>query len=62
MEGARKGPVIMEQCDQTKFGRINKNGAISTIYSLRNRPNTKGIVHKYGKKAGQLKKNKLINE
>lgn len=50
------------QCEQTRFGRTNKNGAISTIYSLRNRPNNKGIVHKYGKKAGQLKKNKLVNE
>ena len=50
------------RCEQTKFSRPNKNGNISPIYSFRNKLNDKGVCYLYGKKAGQLKKNKCINE
>lgn len=50
------------RCEHTKFARLNRNGVISPIYSFRNRPNEKGICYLHGKKAGQLKKNKAIDE
>lgn len=51
----------MNQCESTQSW-YTKNGVISPIISLRNRPNPYGITHKYGKKAGQVKKYKLITE
>lgn len=35
-------------------------GVIRPIVSERNRPNQLGIKHRFGKRKGQLKKNKLI--
>lgn len=51
----------MNQCEATKAW-YTKGGVIAPIISMRNQPNPFGITHKYGKKAGQLKKNKLITE
>ena len=51
----------MKQCEATQSWPT-KNGVISPIISLRNRPNPYGITHKYGKKAGQVKKYKLITQ
>lgn len=51
----------MEQCEITKIWPINK-GAIAPLMCSANRPNDYGIKHKYGKKAGQLKKFKLLTQ
>ena len=51
----------MKQCEATQSWPT-KNSVISPIISLRNRPNPYGITHKYGKKAGQVKKYKLITQ
>lgn len=47
------------QCQETQNWRT-VNGKICPIMSERNRPNSYGIKHRFGKKAGQLKKNKLL--
>lgn len=49
----------MDQCETTQSWRVVK-GKICTIVSDRNRPNEYGIYHMFGKKKGQLKKNKLL--
>lgn len=49
------------QCEQTLSWRT-KDGVICPIISYRNRPNELGIKHRFGKKKGQLKKNKLITQ
>ena len=50
------------RCPLTKVCRIiyGKDGSprVAPILSMRNKPNDKGIVFKYGKKAGKLKPNK----
>ena len=50
-----------KQCNLTKSW-ITVKGKISTIVSERNRPNELGIKYQFGKKAGQLKKNKVLTE
>ena len=47
------------QCNETQSWRT-ENGVIRPIVSIRNRPNQFGIRHRFGKKKGQLKKNKFI--
>lgn len=47
------------QCQETISWRV-ENGVIRPIISGRNRPNEFGIKHRFGKRKGQLKKNKLI--
>lgn len=47
------------QCEVTQSWR-HINGKICSIISERNRPNEYGIKHMFGKKKGQLKKNKLL--
>ena len=47
------------QCESTQGWRIVR-GVIQTIVSDRNRPNPFGIKHRFGKRKGQLKKNKLV--
>ena len=47
------------QCQETVSWRV-ENGVIRPIVSDRNRPNQFGIKHRFGKRKGQLKKNKLI--
>lgn len=47
------------QCEVTQSWRV-ENGVIRPIVSDRNRPNQFGIKHRFGKRKGQLKKNKLI--
>lgn len=50
------------RCPLTKVSRIiyGNDGTprVAPIFSMRNRPNDKGIVFKYGKRAGRLKPNK----
>lgn len=50
------------QCPLTSSWRTNKNGSIATIISDRNRPNQFGIKYEYGKRKGQLKKNKNLTQ
>ena len=47
------------RCETTQSWR-SVNGKICQIISNRNRPNEYGIKHMFGKKKGQLKKNKLL--
>lgn len=47
------------QCEVTQSWR-HVNGKICSIISDRNRPNEYGIKYMFGKKKGQLKKNKVI--
>lgn len=47
------------QCQETMSWQV-LNGVIRPIISDRNRPNQFGIKHRFGKRKGQLKKNKLI--
>jgi hypothetical protein len=49
------------QCEVTQSWRV-ENGVIRPIISGRNRPNELGIKHKFGKRKGQLKKNKLVTK
>lgn len=51
-----------DRCDQTRFGRATDKGVIAPIYSVNNKPNEKGICYMYGKKAGKIKKNKVLKE
>jgi hypothetical protein len=49
------------RCFETRVSRLisddseEYNARVSPIVSLRNRPNTAGVVHKYGKKKNILK-------
>lgn len=44
------------QCFETRVNRlIGDPPRVSTIYTLRNRPNDKGITFQFGKRKGQLK-------
>lgn len=47
------------QCEVTQSWR-HVNGKICPIISNRNRPNEYNIRYMFGKKKGQLKKNKVI--
>ena len=49
------------QCQETVSWRV-ENGIIRPIISGRNRPNEFGIKHRFGKRKGQLKKNKLVTK
>ena len=49
------------RCFETRVSRLiaadseESSARVSPIVSLRNRPNTAGVVHKYGKKKNTLK-------
>ena len=49
------------RCNTTQSWR-SVDGKICPIMSERNRPNSFGIKHKFGKLNGQLKKNKLLTK
>ncbi len=51
----------MKQCEVTQSWPIVK-GVIAPLMCAGNRLNDYGIKHKYGKKAGQLKKYKLLTQ
>jgi hypothetical protein len=62
MENEEKGGNSDKRCPQTRFARINKSGAVQPIYSFRNKLNETGECYLYGKKTGQLKKNKCCKQ
>ena len=51
----------MKQCYLTKMWPTT-NGVINSLSSDKNELNIFGIKHKYGKRKGQLKKNKTLTE